>query len=174
VTTPWDEEPRTDPPAGPSVNTAPPRARWRFGTVPSHVGPARLSTVVLSVLFVGIFVLYLFVRPDPASTGTNGGGSTVPAAPAATTSRAPTSSAPAATTTSAPTSTPGQSSSGQGSSGQGSSGESTPGQGSPGQTGVSSGPAPGTSGGSTASAPGAGSAPATPSAGSRSTGAPTS
>lgn len=64
--------------AGPTVTTAPPpRAGRRWSRLPSHVGPARMSTIVLAVLFVGIFVLYLFVRPPAPATA--GGTGTTPA-----------------------------------------------------------------------------------------------
>jgi hypothetical protein len=101
VTTPGEEQPRTEVPAAPTVSTAPPRSRWRFGRVPSHLGPARTSTVVLAALFVAVFALYLSVRPDPVvQTGTTGTGTVVPQEPAP----APTSEAPASdpTTTRAP------------------------------------------------------------------------
>ena len=50
-----------------SVSTAPPPAprRW-WSAVPHHLGRARTSTVVLALLFVGVYTLYLHVRPpDP-------------------------------------------------------------------------------------------------------------
>ncbi|WP_448626445.1 hypothetical protein [Geodermatophilus sp. URMC 64] len=108
MTTPREEQPQESVPATPAVSTAPPRARWRFGNVPSHVGPARTSTVVLAVLFVGLFTLWLFVRPpDPAqqpTAGTPAATTTAPVpqqAPPATeapTTQPPTTEAPATTT----------------------------------------------------------------------------
>src|SRR3954469_488306 len=100
MTTPHEEQPQTEVPATPSVTTAPPRARWRFANVPSRLGRARTSTVVLAVLFVAVFVLWVYVRPPTVATpaGTTSGG-TGPAAPPAT-------SAPASpTTTQAPPTT---------------------------------------------------------------------
>lgn len=41
----------------------PPRSRW--GAIPRHLGRARTSTVVLSLLFLGIGALWLNIRPDP-------------------------------------------------------------------------------------------------------------
>ena len=99
MTTPHEEQPQTEVAATPSVTTAPPRARWRFATVPSRLGRARTSTVVLAVLFVAVFVLWVYVRPEtvatPAGTTTD---VNAPVAPA-TTTEAP------ATTTEAPTPT---------------------------------------------------------------------
>ncbi|TFV63523.1 hypothetical protein E4P41_04555 [Geodermatophilus sp. DF01-2] len=60
-------------PGQPSVSTAPPPSgprRW-WSTVPHHLGRARTSTVVLVLLFVGLFTLYLYVRPP--SEGAAGG-----------------------------------------------------------------------------------------------------
>ena len=59
-----------EPPREPSVSTAPPAAprRW-WSAVPHHLGRARTSTVVLALLFVGLYTLYLYVRPpEPAGT----------------------------------------------------------------------------------------------------------
>ena len=81
---------------GPTVTTAPPpRTARRWSRIPSHVGPARMSTIVLAVLFVGIFVLYLFVRPPSTATAgttspTSGTGQTTNNAPAPTTTPPPT------------------------------------------------------------------------------------
>jgi hypothetical protein len=56
--------------ARPSVSTAPARP-GRFSAIPSHLGPARTSTVVLGLLFVAIFALYLTIKPaDPVTTST--------------------------------------------------------------------------------------------------------
>ena len=54
-----------------SVSTAPPSAprRW-WSAVPHHLGRARTSTVVLALLFVGLYTLYLNVRPPDPAVGT--------------------------------------------------------------------------------------------------------
>jgi hypothetical protein len=81
-----------------SVSTAPPPAsrRW-WSAVPHHLGRARTSTVVLALLFVGLYTLYLYVRPPD-----------VPTAPATdgTTVQTPASRAPAETTEPTETTTP--------------------------------------------------------------------
>jgi cytoskeletal protein RodZ len=51
----------------PSVSTAPARDGWR-SRIPAHLGRARTSTVVLSVLFLAIFALYLNIRPETTGT----------------------------------------------------------------------------------------------------------
>ncbi len=96
-------------PAGePSVSTAPPAAprRW-WSSVPHHLGRARTSTVVLALLFVGLYVLWLYVRPPDVPTAPATDGTTVqtpaataPAEPPATTG--PTTTAPAPTTSPTP------------------------------------------------------------------------
>ncbi|NYJ05214.1 hypothetical protein [Petropleomorpha daqingensis] len=100
MTTPHEEQPQTEALATPKVTTAPPRARWRFANVPSRLGRARTSTVVLAVLFVAVFVLWVYVRPpavaSPAGTTGDVNG---PVAPA-------TSSSVPTTTSEAPTPTP--------------------------------------------------------------------
>ncbi|SDF74279.1 hypothetical protein SAMN05660662_3202 [Blastococcus aurantiacus] len=77
--------------ATPTVSTAPtsgtaepPRTSWwHWDALPHHLGRARTSTVILSVLFLAIFTLYLNVRPDapadPGRTSPAGGGSGVEA-----------------------------------------------------------------------------------------------
>ena len=109
MTTPREEQPQTEIAAAPSVTTAPPRARWRFANVPSRLGRARTSTVVLAVLFVAVFALWVYVRPEtvatPAGTTSDVNG---PVAPASTSSvPTTTSEAPATTepTTTAPSET---------------------------------------------------------------------
>ncbi len=96
-----------------SVSTAPPSAprRW-WSAVPHHLGRARTSTVVLALLFVGLYTLYLYIGPtDQTAATTPTQESTVqtpapsdpPLLPTGTTT------APAPTTTpgtSAPTPTP--------------------------------------------------------------------
>ena len=54
---------------------------WHWKRLPHHLGRARTSTVILSVLFLAIFTLYLNVRPDDPGTRTTpaGGGSDVEA-----------------------------------------------------------------------------------------------
>jgi len=109
MTTPRDEQPQTEVAATPSVTTAPPRARWRFANVPSRLGRARTSTVVLAVLFVAVFVLWVYVRPETVATpaGTTGDVN-APVAPVSTSSvPTTTSEAPATTdpTTTAPSET---------------------------------------------------------------------
>ena len=93
-----------------SVSTAPPPVprRW-WSAVPHHLGRARTSTVVLTLLFVGVYTLYLHVRPPdpvvvPAQESTvQTPASPAPADPAETTE--PTTTAPTPTTT-ADTATP--------------------------------------------------------------------
>ena len=68
------EPTREQPKVEPTLSTAPSASRWKWSNIPSHVGPARTSTLALAVLWVAIFVLYLNVRPPvtpvPAGTGT--------------------------------------------------------------------------------------------------------
>jgi cytoskeletal protein RodZ len=85
----------------PSVSTAPAHSRWR--AIPTHLGRARTSTLVLSVLFVAIGGLYLNVRPETVATTPAGGGSSVQQ-PATTTTVAPTTTAPTTTEPTEPTS----------------------------------------------------------------------
>lgn len=117
-------------PAAPTVRSAPaagnsmspdvaPGSRW-WSAVPRHLGRARTSTVVLGLLFVGVFALYLNVRPpDPgraqiAPEETVEQGRTVeepvttePAEPSETETPAPTTPTPPPTTDSpSPTSPP--------------------------------------------------------------------
>lgn len=86
--------------SGPSVRTAPARAGHWWAAVPRHLGRARTSTIVLAVLWIAIFVLYIYVRPD-TSSGAATTGNQAPVAPA-THAPAPTTTHPASTT---PTST---------------------------------------------------------------------
>ena len=104
--------PQTDGPGEPSVSTAPPAAprRW-WSSVPHHLGRARTSTVVLALLFVGLYVLWLYVRPPDLPTAPATGGTTAPtssAEPPPTTE--PTTTAPSTTapspTSAVPTSSP--------------------------------------------------------------------
>ena len=83
----------------------PQRSRW--GAIPRHLGRARTSTVVLSVLFLAIGALWINIRPDPVDPA--GGSSTVqPVAPppaAPTTTPTPTPE-PVPTTEPEPTTAP--------------------------------------------------------------------
>ena len=96
-----------------SVTTAPPSAprRW-WSAVPHHLGRARTSTVVLALLFVGLYTLYLHVRPpDPAVGTVPATESTVqtpvPVVPAEPSETAvPTTAPPLPTTTTPPTPAP--------------------------------------------------------------------
>jgi hypothetical protein len=89
----------------PTVTTAPARSGWR--RVPSHLGRARTSTVVLVVLFLALGMLYLNIRPEESgATDTAGGSGNQPAsttAPAAPTTSTPPTSEPPETTSEAPT-----------------------------------------------------------------------
>jgi hypothetical protein len=81
VTTPATDgpgEPTRRLPAQPSVSTASASAprRW-WSAVPHHLGRARTSTVVLALLFVGLYTLYLYVRPPDAPTPAPASGTTV-------------------------------------------------------------------------------------------------
>ena len=71
-------EPTRRLPAQPSVSTAPASAprRW-WSAVPHHLGRARTSTVVLALLFVGLYTLYLYVRPPDPITVVPATGTTV-------------------------------------------------------------------------------------------------
>jgi hypothetical protein len=99
------------PVTAPTVRTAPSlsRAQRWWSAVPSHVGPARTSTVVLAVLFLTIGALYLTVRPDPTPSVTTGGTvqTTTTTAPRTTapTTQVPTTTAPESTTGTVPTTT---------------------------------------------------------------------
>ncbi|MBN1094277.1 hypothetical protein JKP75_18005 [Blastococcus sp. TML/M2B] len=90
--------------------TPPAAARWwqPGGALPDHLGRARTSTVVLSVLFVLVFALYLTVRPDETTTGTApaGGSSDVEAPVVPVVPQEPTSPEP--TEEPAPTTGPGE------------------------------------------------------------------
>jgi hypothetical protein len=88
-------EPTAEQPAvSPSVSTDPARGRWHFSRIPSHLGRARTSTVVLAILFLAIGTLYLNIRPETPVTATTSDTGTVPEQPARATT-----SAPRATTT---------------------------------------------------------------------------
>jgi cytoskeletal protein RodZ len=104
---PRHESTAEQPVAAPTVSTAPSPSlahRW-WSAIPSHVGPARLSTVVLALLFLAIGALYLQVRPDPVAPATAGGGVVQTTTPART-PKAPTTAAPTPTDTLPTTATP--------------------------------------------------------------------
>ena len=93
-----------------SVSTAPPPAprRW-WSAVPHHLGRARTSTVVLALLFVGVYTLYLHVRPpDPAVAPAQESTVQTPVtrAPAETAEPTPPAATSAPTTTTDPGSAP--------------------------------------------------------------------
>ena len=102
--------PETTGPGEPAVHPAPPTARRRWwSSVPHHLGRARTSTVVLALLFVGLYTLYLHLsstRPDPGTAPVTDGttvqtpATTAPAESPATTG--PTTTAPAPTTSPTP------------------------------------------------------------------------
>ena len=92
----------------------PPRSRW--GAIPHHLGRARTSTVILSLLFLAIGALWLNIRPDPEPPApASGNGAVVdqpattepavPTTPEPTTEAVPTPSEEPTTTSEAPTST---------------------------------------------------------------------
>jgi cytoskeletal protein RodZ len=107
MTTPREEQPQAQPAPEPTVSTAPPGRRRH--SIPSHVGPARTSTVILAVLWLALGMLYLNVRPPTPATATTAGTSVESPAPTRTapssTSSAPPSTTGASTTT-APSSAP--------------------------------------------------------------------
>ena len=115
MTTPETDGPG-EPTREPSVSTAPPPAPRRWWTaVPHHLGRARTSTVVLALLFVGLYVLYLQVRPPEPSAGPTSGSTVqapVTSAPATpgpaepTQTAGPTTTAPTTTPTPGPTTAP--------------------------------------------------------------------
>ena len=90
------EQPEVTATVSPAV---PPRSRW--GAIPRHLGRARTSTVVLSLLFLAIGALWLNIRPDPEPTVPASGGGAVVEQPAATDTAVPTTPVP--TTEPAPT-----------------------------------------------------------------------
>ncbi len=94
----------------------PPRSRW--GAIPHHLGRARTSTVILSLLFLAIGTLWLNIRPDPEAPPAPASGNgavvdqpattdtVVPTTPAPTTEPAPTTSEEPTTTVEPTTSSP--------------------------------------------------------------------
>jgi hypothetical protein len=110
---PTSEPTREQPAVVPTLSTAPSASRWRWSDIPSHVGPARTSTVVMAVLFVAIFALYLNVRPPlspavPTPAETESEQSVVPTteAPAPPTETTPTETTTPETTTPEEVTTP--------------------------------------------------------------------
>jgi hypothetical protein len=99
------------PVVAPTVSTDPERGPWHVSRIPSHLGRARTSTLVLSFLFLAIGTLYLNIRPEVPGTATTTTSETgveqpaqVPAttsAPETTAEQTPETTAPR--TTSAPT-----------------------------------------------------------------------
>jgi hypothetical protein len=104
VTTPGTNGP-DEPTRQLSVSTAPPPAprRW-WSAVPHHLGRARTSTVVLALLFIGLYTLYLNVRPPDPAVGTVPATESTVQTPATTAPAEPTESA--GPTTTAPTPSP--------------------------------------------------------------------
>ena len=91
-------EPTREQPPVPAESTT--RSPWHVSRIPGHLGPARTSTVVLGILFLAIFALYLYVKPDTTAAVTSGTGNQVPAS---TTAPAPQPTPTAPTTTPEPT-----------------------------------------------------------------------
>jgi hypothetical protein len=121
VSTPPKDETAPDQVAAPTVSTAPSggaaEARhtswWHWDALPHHLGRARTSTVILAVLFLAVFTLYLYVRPDvtPTDTTPAGGSSDVqvpdnPLVPTAPTTTPEPTEEPAPTTEPEETETP--------------------------------------------------------------------
>lgn len=101
------EPTQEQPEVTPTVTTAPAGSRW--SRIPDHLGRARTSTVVLGVLFVALFTLYLYIRPDtPGATAATTGDQTSVStpAPAPETSAAPTTEEPTTSGTTPEESTP--------------------------------------------------------------------
>jgi len=96
VTEPTAEQPQVTATVSPAP---PPRSRW--SAIPHHLGRARTSTVVLSLLFLAIGTLWLNIRPAPENPAPASGGGTVVDQPAATDPAVPTTPTP--TTEAVPT-----------------------------------------------------------------------
>ena len=62
MTEPTAEQPHVTATVSPA---APTRSRW--GAIPRHLGRARTSTIVLSLLFLSIGALWINIRPDVAA-----------------------------------------------------------------------------------------------------------
>jgi hypothetical protein len=106
VTEPTAEQPQVTATVSPA---APPRSRW--GAIPRHLGRARTSTVVLSLLFLAIGALWINIRPhvetppaDPAVVQQPVVPTTPsPTTPAPTSEPVPTTPPETTTTSEAPT-----------------------------------------------------------------------
>jgi hypothetical protein len=110
VTEPSEDRTVEQPAVSPTVSTAPPPSRMQrwWASIPSHVGPARTSTVVLAVLFLALGALYLTVRPQSpqqVATSTSGGQVAATTTAHAPRTTAPTTTAPTTTESVAPTTT---------------------------------------------------------------------
>jgi hypothetical protein len=106
MTEPTAEQPQVTAMVSPAT---PPRSRW--GAIPHHLGRARTSTVILSLLFLAIGTLWLNIRPDPEPPAAPASGSgAVVEQPATTDPAVPTTPAPTTepvpTTSEEPTPTP--------------------------------------------------------------------
>jgi hypothetical protein len=94
VTEPTAEQPQVTATVSPA---APPRSRW--GAIPRHLGRARTSTVVLSLLFLAIGALWINIRPDVETPPAD---PAVVQQPVVPTTPSPTTPAPTPTPTSEP------------------------------------------------------------------------
>ena len=113
MTEPTAEQPKVTA----TVSPAAPPARPRWRSIPHHLGRARTSTVVLSLLFLAIGALWLNIRPDPQrDVPTSGAGTVVdspapapetaePSTPAPTSEAVPTTSAEPTTASEVPVTT---------------------------------------------------------------------
>ena len=101
MTGPTADQPQVTATVSPPV---PPRSRW--GAIPHHLGRARTSTVVLSLLFLGIGTLWLNIRPDPENPAPASGGGTVVDQPATTDPAVPTTPTPTTETVPTPSDVP--------------------------------------------------------------------
>jgi hypothetical protein len=98
VTEPTAEQPQVTATVSPA---APPRSRW--GAIPRHLGRARTSTVVLSLLFLAIGALWINIRPDVETPPAD---PAVVQQPVVPTTPSPTTPAPTPTSEPAPTTAP--------------------------------------------------------------------
>jgi hypothetical protein len=98
VTEPTAEQPQVTATVSPA---APPRSRW--GAIPRHLGRARTSTVVLSLLFLAIGALWINIRPDVETPPAD---PAVVQQPVVPTTPSPTTPTPTPTSEPAPTTAP--------------------------------------------------------------------
>jgi len=101
-------EPTAEQPAvAPTVSTDPQPGPWHISRIPSHLGRARTSTLVLGFLFLAIGALWLNIRPEEPSPLTTPASNTgteqqpipvVPTTTAPETTAEPTTEAPEPTT----------------------------------------------------------------------------